>query len=250
MSFGNQYNQQSGNPYASLAQNRVPAAQAAVSDRISFIRNTYLHLALAVFALVVIEFAIFSVVGTDRLIDLTSRFMSGFMWLVVMGVFMAVSHVANRLAHSQTSTGVQYAGLAFYVAAEALILVPLLAIAAKYFPGAIETAGIVTAVVFAGLTLTVFVTQADFSFLRVALTIGGFAAMGVIVAGIVLQLDIFGSFFAGAMVVLMAGYILYNTSNVLHHYGTTQHVAAALALFASVATLFWYILQLVMSMRD
>ena len=38
----------------------------------------------------------------------------------------------------------------------------------------------------------------------------------------------------------------YYTSNVLHHYRTDQYVAASLALFAAVALLFWYILQLVM----
>jgi FtsH-binding integral membrane protein len=35
----------------------------------------------------------------------------------------------------------------------------------------------------------------------------------------------------------------------LHHYRTDQYVAAALALFASVALLFWYVLQLFMN-RD
>jgi FtsH-binding integral membrane protein len=52
------------------------------------------------------------------------------------------------------------------------------------------------------------------------------------------------------MVALMCGFILYNTSNVLHHYGTHQHVAAALELFASVALLFWYILRIVMLSRE
>jgi FtsH-binding integral membrane protein len=52
------------------------------------------------------------------------------------------------------------------------------------------------------------------------------------------------------MVVLASGYILYHTSNVLHHYGTEQYVAAALALFASVALLFWYVLQLFMSLQQ
>ena len=49
-------------------------------------------------------------------------------------------------------------------------------------------------------------------------------------------------FFAGAA-------ILYDTSNIMHHYRLDQHVAASLALFASVALLFWYILQLLMN-RD
>ena len=33
----------------------------------------------------------------------------------------------------------------------------------------------------------------------------------------------------------------------MHHYNTDQHVAASLTLFASVALLFWYVLQAVMA---
>ena len=47
----------------------------------------------------------------------------------------------------------------------------------------------------------------------------------------------------------MCGYILYDTSNVLHHYRIGQHVAASLALFATIVTLFWYVLQLLMSLN-
>ena len=57
-------------------------------------------------------------------------------------------------------------------------------------------------------------------------------------------------FFSFAMVALLSGYILYDTSNVMLHYRTDQHVAAALALFASVATLFWYILRIVMILNN
>jgi FtsH-binding integral membrane protein len=56
-----------------------------------------------------------------------------------------------------------------------------------------------------------------------------------------------GILFIAAMLLLAGGYILYDTSNVLHHYRIGQHVAASLALFASVALMFWYMVQLVMS---
>ena len=50
--------------------------------------------------------------------------------------------------------------------------------------------------------------------------------------------------------VLLAGAsILYDTSNVLRHYSEDSHVAAALELFASVALMFWYVLQLFMSLN-
>jgi FtsH-binding integral membrane protein len=50
------------------------------------------------------------------------------------------------------------------------------------------------------------------------------------------------------MVLFAAGSVLYTTSNILHQYRTDQHVAAALSLFASVALLFFYILQVLMSL--
>jgi len=49
---------------------------------------------------------------------------------------------------------------------------------------------------------------------------------------------------------LASGAIIYNTSNVLHHYRTNQHVAAALALFAAVALLFYYVLRILMRSRN
>jgi FtsH-binding integral membrane protein len=59
-----------------------------------------------------------------------------------------------------------------------------------------------------------------------------------------------GMWFTVAMLLLAAGWILYDTSNVLHNYKIGQHVAASLALFASVALLFWYVLRLVMALQS
>jgi FtsH-binding integral membrane protein len=95
----------------------------------------------------------------------------------------------------------------------------------------------------------VFITRKDFSFLRSVLMFGGFAALGLIVVAIVFQFNL-GPIFTYAMIALACGYILYHTSNVLHHYRIGQHVAASLALFASVALLFWYIVQLFLSRRN
>jgi FtsH-binding integral membrane protein len=51
------------------------------------------------------------------------------------------------------------------------------------------------------------------------------------------------------MIVFACGYILYDTSNVIHRYRIGQHVAASLALFASVALLFYYVLRLLMQLN-
>ena len=68
------------------------------------------------------------------------------------------------------------------------------------------------------------------------------------ISGVIFNFDL-GFFFSGLMIGLASAYILYDTSNVLHRYRTEQYVAAALALFASVALLFWYILRLMMELN-
>ena len=112
----------------------------------------------------------------------------------------------------------------------------------------IPKAALVTLFIFAGLTSAVFITKKDFSFLRSFLVIGGFIAMGIIVCGILFGFNL-GTWFAGAMAIFASVAILYSTSNVMKHYRTDQHVAAALSLFSSVALLFWYILRIFMA-RD
>ncbi len=249
MSLNKEFENSKANPYAALAQNyTVPAAQADITDRLGFIRRTYTHLAGAIFAFVILEAAILTVFWEQIAAFMPS--ITGFSWLIVLGAFIGASWLAQRWAHSDTSMGMQYLGLSLYVVAQALIFVPLLFIAHAYFPGSIQSAAIITGVVFAGLTMTVFVSRADFSFLRMALALGTMAAFAAILAGTIFQLDIFGVVFSVAMVVLAAGYILYDTSNVLHRYRTDQHVGAALALFAGVALLFWYILRLVMILGE
>jgi uncharacterized protein len=100
---------------------------------------------------------------------------------------------------------------------------------------------------FGGLTAIAVITRKDFSFLGSILTMGGFIALGLIACSAIFGFSL-GLFFSVVMVVFASAAILYDTSNVLHHYNTNQHVAASLELFASVALLFWYILRIVMSL--
>ena len=232
------------NPYRSPAQ--MFAADAATDERASFIAKTYLHLAGAIGLFAVLEAILLNLPGVDNLV----RTMVGtqYGWLIVLGLFMFVSYVAEKWARSATSPGTQYLGLGLYVVAEAIIFVPILYIAQRTDPGIINSAIIATGTLFGGLTAVVLITRKDFSFLRSILMFGGFAAMGLIVVAIIFQFSL-GPIFTYAMIALACGYILYHTSNVLHHYRIGQHVAASLALFAAVALLFWYILRLFMS-RD
>ncbi|QDU57099.1 Bax inhibitor-1/YccA family protein [Aeoliella mucimassa] len=246
----NQADFRAQNPYASFG---MVAADAPAADRLSFIRRTYLHVALAVYALVMLEVMYFTLFG-DTMNQLMPRMMNRVTWFLILAAFMAVGHVANKWAMSDTSASKQYMGLGLYVLFESFVLAPLLWIANHYATpvgdmtfSPIAVAAVLTLFVFAGLTLGVFLTRADFSFLGPILGIGGMLALGLIAASFFFPGMLSGVWFPIAMVVLVSGSVLYSTSNVLHHYRTTQHVAAALALFASLATLFWYILQIVLA---
>jgi hypothetical protein len=224
----------------------LSAADSSPEERVAFVRKTYAHLAAAVLAFVVIEYLLMNSPIAEPLV--ATMIGGRWSWLIVLGMFMGVSWLANWWANSQTSQAMQYLGLGLYVIAEAIVFLPILYIANYAFEGAIPNAAIVTLGLFAALTAIVFFTRKDFSFLGPILMIGGFVAMGVIVASIAFGFSL-GTLFAGIMVLFAAGAILYDTSNVLHHYRPTQHVAASLSLFASVGLLFWYILRLFMS-RD
>jgi FtsH-binding integral membrane protein len=226
------------------------AARAAGSDRALFIRRTYAHLAGAILAFMGVEALLLKVVGADQVFGLLGT--SRYSWLIVLLAFMAAGWVARAWAHSESSAAIQYLGLGLYVVAEAVIFLPLLYLATRLTdPKVIPTAAILTLAIFGGLTASVFVTKKDYSFLRPILAMSTFIVLGIIVASCLLGFSL-GMLFSFAMVALASAFILYDTSNVLLHYRTDQHVGAALELFASVALLFWYILRIVMaaSSRD
>lgn len=237
-----------GQPYP--LEYGISAAEALPAERAAFIRRTYSHLAGAILAFMGIEFALLSIPGIDETV-IGMLAVSSWSWLVVLLAFMGVGIVAQNWVRSQSSRGVQYAGLALYVVAEAIIFLPMLILAKLIGQQAgdttiIPTAAILTLAVFGGLTATVFLTKKDFTFLGSILTVLSCVALGFILAACLFGGVSLGMFFTLAMIGLMAGWILYYTSDVLHHYPTDMHVAAALTLFAAIATLFWYILRLVM----
>lgn len=225
------------------------AFRAEASERAAFIRRTYAHLAGAVLAFVAIEFALFRFLDAEEL--MRTMFRTPITALVMLAAFIGVGFLARMWAYSDTSPGMQYLGLTLYVVFEAVFFMPILWVANNYFAGQhlIETAGILTLCVFGGLTASVFITRKDYSWMGPALMMASFIMFGVIVVSIffpIFSSGVMGLVVSLAMVAILSGYILYDTSNVIHHFRTTQHVAAALELFAHVALMFWYILRILM----
>jgi FtsH-binding integral membrane protein len=212
--------------------------------RSTFIWRTYGHLAVAILFFGAIETYLFE----SGIAESIAGALLGVNWLIVLGAFMIVGWLATHVAHRVDSRPLQYLALAGFVVAEAIIFVPLLMVAMTVQPGVIESAAGVTLLGTAGLTAVAFVTRKDFSFLRGILVWGGILALIAIVASVLFGFEM-GTWFSVAMIGFAGAAVLYDTSNVLHHYPEDRYVGAALELFASIALMFWYVLRLFMS-RD
>ena len=223
----------------------VLVANASETERAGFIRRTYWHLAGAILAFAGLETVLIQSGVAESFIHLLKGGM--WMWLIVLGLFMVVSTVANNWAHSAISKEMQYAGLGLFVVAEAIVFMPLIYIALQRAPDVLSHAALLTLMLVGGLTFTAFTTRKNFSFLGPILSIGGWIALGVIVTSMLFGFTL-GAIFSGAMIIFAAAAVLYSTSNIIHEYHTEQHVAASLSLFSSVGLLFWYIVQFMMSL--
>jgi FtsH-binding integral membrane protein len=250
-------------------------ATLGVSDRVTFLRKTYAHLGVALIAFAAITGGMMVFMSHTSLHFSAWALKGRWTWLAVLAMFMVVGWIAERLARSQTSTALQYLGLGIAVVGEAILLQPMLWLLMLKFggPDALAQIGaiwegeaahlpmtglaakilleavVITLAIFIGLTAVVFITKKDFSFMRGILAICSFAAIGVILASLMFGFHL-GAIFSGLMILLMAGYILFQTSIMMKEFPPTAFVAAALMLFSTIATLFWYVLRLLMELSS
>lgn len=224
----------------------VLVAHSTDVEKASFYKKTYLHVAFAILAFIGVETVLLNVVPAE-VIGL--MFAQKYTWLLVLGVFWLASFLASKWSMSQ-SKSTQYFGLGFYILLEAVIFLPLIYIAiANSDYNVIFQAATLTIAMFAGISAVAFTSKRDFSFLRNIITIGGFIAIGLIVAGMIFGFNL-GLWFSVGMVILASATILYQTSKLKDSYATNQYVGASLQLFASIMLLFWYILRILMSRRS
>ena len=83
-----------------------------------------------------------------------------------------------------------------------------------------------TAAAFVGLSVVALTTRKDFSFMTGFLTVGMIALLGVVILSWVFDLSAFYGAIGGAVVLLMSGLILWQTSAIIHggetNYGVDQ----------------------------
>jgi FtsH-binding integral membrane protein len=219
----------------------APVSEASVEDRSDFIWKCYAHVVGAILAFAAIEVYFFQSGIAERI---AGPMLNN--WWMVLGVFILAGWGATHVAHRVQSINAQYAAFAAFIVLEALIFAPMLFIASIRAPGIIDSAAGVTVLGCVGLIATVMVTRKDFSFLRGMLVWLFFLALAAIVGSLLFGFEL-GTWFSVAMIGFAGAAVLYDTSNILHHYPQDKHVAASMQLFASIAMMFWYILRLFMS---
>lgn len=220
-----------------------PVITRPESERAIFVVRVYQHLALAVAAFIVFEVLLFYTGIARRLDDYF--FVDGGPWLLMLGGIMVVSWLATNAAHDYLNPSRQYLGLFGMAGAEALIFAPFLSFVFRTDgSGSVWTAAVITAVGFAALTGVGWYTRADLSWIRPVVIWGFTCALLLIVFALLFGWNL-GVWFSVGMIALAGLSILYTTQRIVRTYPTEAYVGAALQLFVSLMTLFWYVLSIV-----
>ena len=215
-------------------------AQGAVRDTNKMIRNTYMLLAMTmVFSTVT---AVISMAINPPFIVYLGSIIVSFIMLFVIN---KKQNTAAALPLTFLFTGLMGFGLG-----------PILNsyLALPNGGQIVATALGMTAVTFFGLTGYVMSSRRDFSFMGGFLAAGSIVLIVAMLAMFILPLfgvDISGMqlAFSAAVVFLMAGFLLYDTSNIING-NYTNYIMATVGLYLNVYNLFVHLLSLVGAFND
>ncbi|MEZ5564929.1 MAG: Bax inhibitor-1/YccA family protein [Gammaproteobacteria bacterium] len=101
----------------------------------------------------------------------------------------------------------------------------------------------ITGALFVGLSAYVIRSQRDLSFMRSFITVGLVGLLGVIVVGLFVDLSAFQMAISSAIILLMVGCILYETSAIIHG-GQNNYILATVSLYVSLYNIFLNLLAL------
>ena len=108
-----------------------------------------------------------------------------------------------------------------------------------------------TGLIFFSLSGYALTTRKDFSFMRGFLFTGFFVAIVAMVLNIFLNIPILSLVISAAVIMIMSGLILFDTSRIIHG-GETNYIRATVSLYLNVYNIFIHLLHLIsaLSGRD
>lgn len=210
------------------------AAQATLTERLAFIRKVYALLFVSI---------LFAIGGVALSFSVPALLQFSFDHLWVM-FFMVLGGVMGAQAVRHVP-GVNLVALFGFTTLTGVWIAPVMAWALAGNPASILEAGVLTLGIFGGLTIYTFVSKRDFSFLRGMVVTG---LIVVILAGVLNALLVgstaFGFAVAAATLLLFAGFVLYDTSNIIRRYPTNEYVAGALSLYLDAFNIFLALIRI------
>jgi len=238
------------NPYSAAAE--VAVAYTDTPTRLAFLRKVY---TLFGGAMIVWAGTALLVMSNEALLKWTLGLFGGFIGLLI---FMAAAFFLLRLTAGRFPLNL--IGLGVFGVLEGFISAPLIFYALlRAAPegtafgdvlasgtGLLTQAFGLTAIVFGGLSAYALTTKRDFSFMRGALWIAFFLLLGI---GLLSMLGIGQGFVMGwgwsaAWVLLMSGFVLYDTQKIMKRFPANAAASAAATLLVDFVLLFQYILLL------
>ena len=106
-----------------------------------------------------------------------------------------------------------------------------------------------TGAIFLALSAYVLTTKKDFSFMGGFLVAGLMVVFGAVILSLFVNMPALSLAISGAMVLLMSGFILFDTSRILNG-GETNYIRATVSLFINIFNLFTSLLHLLGIMSD
>ena len=226
-------------------QNNLPLSQGLFGStelddaRSATIKKTYLLLSLSVVSAIAGGYAGIQVPA------LISFFGSTVGWIVAMVALNAIPFVAMACRHNSVLGTLALIGDGLV---SGLILAPVLFMANAVAPDVVPGALILTATVFAGVTVSVMITKVQFSAPRGLMAGLFFAILGVLVLNLFLDIGFLSLIISGAIGIFGVFVLVNATSQVLNNPEYDEPVAGALMLFAGLFNVFVAILHLLLAL--
>ena len=206
----------------------VTRSQEATLETNKLIKNTYILLSMTL---------LFS--GVTAFIGIVTGISHGVALVVDIAAIAMLWFVLPRTANSAAGIPVLF-GITGLLG---LGLGPILSYYLSINPGIVMTALGGTGAIFLALSGYALTTRKDFSFMGGFLMVGLLVVLGSALLNIFLQIPALFLAINAAVIMIMSGLILYQTSSMIHG-GETNYIMATAGLFLSILNMFQALLHL------
>ncbi|CAC9446966.1 Putative TEGT family carrier/transport protein [uncultured Gammaproteobacteria bacterium] len=162
--------------------------------------------------------------------------------LITLGGYLGLLYLTNKLKNSAGGILAVFALTGFM----GLTLGPMLSSYISAFSNGAELISMAmagTGLIFLTLSFYVITSGKDFSFMRGMLMVGLVVVVLALIANYFMQIPALSLTISAVIILLMSGFILFETSNIIHG-GETNYIMATVSLFVSIFNIFVHLLSI------